>query len=112
MSKPLHKAQSKPDWPWRDVLLARIRIRNFNYLGIQDAVDCVPTGATVKARLPKTSRLKPSDLRAQAEKLIADGMMPDLDTLLDAVGQIRKEYQSKILEARRQAKIHVVRKTL
>jgi len=38
--------------------------------------------------------------------------MPDLKTLLDVVGQIRTEYQPKIVEARRQAKIHVVRKTL
>jgi hypothetical protein len=56
---------------------------------IQDAVDRVQTGATVKARLPTTTRIKPSDLRAQAEKLIADGMMPDLDSLLDAVAQVR-----------------------
>jgi hypothetical protein len=75
-------------------------------------VDRVQTGATVKARLPKTSRVKPSDLRAQAEKLIADGMMPDLDTVLDAVGQIRAKYQPKILEARRQARIHTVRKNV
>ena len=93
-------------------MLACIRIRNLDYVGIQDVVDRVQAGATVKARLPKTSRFKPSDLRAQAEKLIADGMMPDLDSVLNAVGQIRKEYQPKILEARRQAKIHVVRKTL
>jgi CheY-like chemotaxis protein len=75
-------------------------------------VDRVQTGATVKARLPKTSRIKPSDLRAQAEKLIADGMMPDLDKLLDVVAQIRTKYQPKILEARRQARIQVVRRTL
>jgi hypothetical protein len=67
----------------------------------------------VKARLPKTSRhIKPSDLRAQAEKLIADGMMPDINSFLDAVGQTRTKYQPKILEARRQAAIHVVRKTV
>lgn len=59
-------------------------------------------------RLPKTSTLTASDLRAQAEKLIADGMMPDLNTVLDVVGQIRKEYQPKILEARRQARIDTV----
>jgi hypothetical protein len=93
-------------------MLACIRIRNFNYVGFQNVVDRVQTGATVKARLPKTSKIKPSDLRAKAEKLIADGMMPDLNSLLDAVDQIRKEYQPKILEARRQARIHVVRKTL
>ncbi len=92
-------------------MLASIRIRNFDYVGIQDVVDRVQTGATMKARLPTTNRIKPSDLRAQAEKLIADGMMPDLDSVLDAVGQIRTKYQPKIFEARRQAKIHTVRKT-
>jgi hypothetical protein len=93
-------------------VLARIRTRNFDYVGIQNVVDRVQTGATVKARLPTTSRIKPSDLRAQAEKLIADGMMPDLDSLLNAVRTIRAEYQPKILEARRRARIHVVRKTV
>ena len=99
------------DWRWRDVVLACIRIRNFDNVGVQDVVDRLQTGATVK-RLPKTTSLTPSDLRAQAEKLIADGMMPDLNTVLDVVGQIRREFQPTILEARRQAKIHVVRKTL
>jgi hypothetical protein len=93
-------------------VLARIRIRSFDYVGIQDVVDRVQTGATVRSRPPKTSvHIKPSDLRAQAEKMIADGKMPDLETLLDAVGQIRAEYQPKIVEARRQARIHTVRKT-
>jgi hypothetical protein len=87
-------------------MLACLCVRNFDYVGIQDVVDRVQTGATVKARLPNTSRVKPSDLRAQAEKLIADGIMPDLDTVLDVVGEIRKEYQPKILEVRRQARIH------
>ena len=93
-------------------MLASICIRNVDYIGIQNALASVQTGATVKAPPPKTSTLTASDLRAQAEKLIADGMMPDLDSVLNAVGQIRKEYQPKILEARRQAKIHTVRKTL
>ena len=99
------------DWRSCDVVLVCIRIRNFGHVGIQDALASVETGAIVK-RLPKTSTLTASDLRAQAEKLIADGTMPDLDTLLDAIGQVRKEYQPKILEARRQAKIHVVRKSV
>ena len=92
------------DWRWCDVMLACIRIRNVDYVGIQDALASAQTGAAVKARLQKTSRIKASDLRAQAEKLIADGMMPDLNTVLDVVGQIRKEYQPKILGARRQAR--------
>ena len=94
-------------------MLASICIRNFNYVGIQNVVDRVQTGATVKARLPNTrKRIKPSDLRAQAEKLIADGMMPDLNTVLDVVGQIRKEYQPKILEAHRQARIRGPKQTI
>ncbi len=99
------------DWRWCDVVLACFRIWNVDYVGIQDALASVQTGAIVK-RLPKTSTLTASDLRAKAEKLIADGMMPDLDSVLEAVEQIRKEYQPKILEARRQARIHVVRKAL
>ena len=96
-----------------DRVLARIRIRSFDYVGIPDVVDRVQTGATVRSRPQKTSvHINQSDLRAQAEKLIADGMMPDLHSVLDVIGQIRKEYQPKILEARRQAKIHVVRKPL
>ena len=100
------------DWRWRDVMLACFRIWNVDYVGIQDALASVQTSAIVRARLPTASGVKPTDLRAQAEKLIADGMMPDLDSVLDVVGQIRREFQPKILEARRQAKIHVVRKTL
>jgi hypothetical protein len=98
------------DWRWCDVMLACFRIWNVDYARIQDALASVQTGAIVKR--PKPTSVTPSDLRAQAEKLIADGMMPDLNTVLDVVEQIRREFQPKILEARRQAKIHVVRKTL
>jgi len=92
------------------VALACIRIWNFDYVGIQDVVDSVQTDATMKSRRPK-AKITPSDLQAQAEKLIADGMMPDLDSLLDAVGQIRTKYQPKILEARRQARIRGSKQT-
>ena len=96
-----------------DRVLVRLCARNFDYIGIQDVVGRVQAGAIVKGRLPTTNRhIKPSDLRAQAEKLIAEGMMPELDSVLDVVGQIRTRYQPKILEARRQAGIHVVRKTV
>ena len=91
-------------------MLACIRIRNFDYVRIQDALASVQTGAIVK-RLPKTSTLTASDLRAQAEKLIADGMMPDLNSLLDAVEQVRNKYRPKILEARRQARIRGPKQT-
>jgi hypothetical protein len=91
-------------------LLACIRIRNFDYVGIQDVVGRVQTGATMKVQLPKMSRIKPSDLQTQAEKLVADGMMPDLNTVLDVIGQIQTKYLPKILEARQQTSIHTVRK--
>jgi hypothetical protein len=82
-------------------MVACLCVRSFDYVGIQDVVDRVQAGATVKARPATTSkRIKTTDLRAQAEKLITDGMMPDLDSVLDAVGQIRREFQPKILEDR------------
>jgi hypothetical protein len=94
-------------------MLACIRIRSFDYVGIQDVVDRVQTDATVKTRLPKTSaHIKPSDLRAQAEKLIREGRMPGLNQLLATIDETRRKYSLKILESRRQARIHVVRKTL
>ena len=36
------------DWRWLDVMLACIRVRNFDYVGIQDVVVRVQTGAIVK----------------------------------------------------------------
>jgi hypothetical protein len=99
-------------WFADDRVLARIRIRNFGHVGIQDALAGVQTGATVKARPPKTSRIKPSDLQEQAEKLIREGRMPGLNQLLAAIDETRRKYGPKILEARRQARIHTMRKAL
>jgi hypothetical protein len=55
------------------------------------------------------TKITPSDLRAEAARLIAVGQMPDLSTLLDVGSQVRGKYCPKILEARRQATIHVVK---
>jgi hypothetical protein len=44
--------------------------------------------------------MKPSDLKKMADEMIANGMMPSLDKVLDAVHDIRKEYVPKIREAR------------
>lgn len=41
-----------------------------------------------------------SDLRQEAQKLLADGKMPDLTTLLSAVGQARQKYGPSLKAAR------------
>jgi formate hydrogenlyase subunit 4 len=42
----------------------------------------------------------PSDLRRQAEQMIEDGTMPELEGLLRAVAKARERYQQRILGAR------------
>jgi hypothetical protein len=48
--------------------------------------------------------MKPSDLRKTVDHMIAEGTMPSLDKVLDAVHDIRKEYAPKILAARHESK--------
>lgn len=57
-------------------------------------------------------KITPSDLRRQAEAMVANETMPSLETVLAAVASTREEYCPKIREAQRQAKIHVVKPTL
>jgi hypothetical protein len=38
-------------------------------------------------------KLKPSDLEVEAQRLIDDGKMPSLETLLAAIADTRKEYR-------------------
>lgn len=45
-------------------------------------------------------KIKPSDLQAEAQRLLAAGKMPKLDDLLSAVGETRKKYADKIAAAR------------
>ena len=45
--------------------------------------------------------LTPSQLKAKAAELIANGEMPSLDQFLDAVLKVRRKYAPKIKEARR-----------
>jgi len=45
--------------------------------------------------------IKPSDLEAEAERLIAEGKMPSLEEVLAALEEARNIYRDKILEARR-----------
>ena len=46
------------------------------------------------------NKISPSDLRRQAEAMIAAGTMPSLETVLKAVAESRAEYQDAILQAR------------
>jgi hypothetical protein len=48
-----------------------------------------------------TKKITPSDLRAQAEQLIASGRMPSLDEILKAVAETRSKYRPMILAARK-----------
>ena len=50
-------------------------------------------------------KLTPSDLRRQAEALIADGRMPSLDELLTAVAEARTNYSTAILASRNEVVI-------
>lgn len=45
--------------------------------------------------------LTPSQLRAKAAELLANGEMPSIDQFLDAVMKSRKKYAHKIKEARK-----------
>ena len=47
--------------------------------------------------------IKPSDLRAEAQRLIAEGQMPDLGKLLGVVSSVRAKYVPRIMEARENA---------
>lgn len=47
-------------------------------------------------------KVGPSDFKAEAERLHAAGKLPKLEELLVAVGEARKEYAPKILDARKQ----------
>jgi len=45
-------------------------------------------------------KIKPSDLRRQAEELHQSGKLPKLEEVLAAVAEARKKYSDKILAAR------------
>ncbi len=53
-------------------------------------------------------KIMPSNLRAEADRLIATGQMPDLATLLGVVATVREERRPEILEVQRRSRIHVV----
>ena len=45
-------------------------------------------------------KIKPSDLRAEAQRLIDSGQMPSLDRLLATIAETREQYKDRILAAR------------
>jgi hypothetical protein len=45
-------------------------------------------------------KIKPSDLDLEAQRLIDDGKMPTLETLLAVIADVRQNYREKILLAR------------
>ncbi len=46
-------------------------------------------------------KLTESDLRRQAEAMVAAGTMPSFETVLQIVSEVRVKYKPLILEARR-----------
>jgi hypothetical protein len=56
----------------------------------------------------KEDKITPSDLEAHAQVLIEMGLMPSLETVLDAVADTRKKYVPKI-EAARQGQMEAPR---
>jgi len=56
-------------------------------------------------RLPDQQLIiTPTDLRVEAQRLIAAGRMPSLDQLLEAVADTRVEYRDQIIAARKRGK--------
>lgn len=49
-----------------------------------------------------SKKIGPTEFQAEVERLHAAGKLPKLEDLLGAVGETRKEYTPKILEARKQ----------
>lgn len=48
--------------------------------------------------------IKPSDLKRQAQELVASGQMPAIEDVLKAIADSRKRYQKPILDARKEGK--------
>jgi hypothetical protein len=51
--------------------------------------------------LKKEPKLSPSDFQEEVERLKTEQKMPTLEELLEAIGEVRKEYRPKILAARK-----------
>jgi hypothetical protein len=46
-------------------------------------------------------KVKPTELEAEAQRLIREGKMPSLERLLTVVAQVREEYRPLIIAARK-----------
>jgi cytochrome c-type biogenesis protein CcmE len=55
---------------------------------------------TGRSRGVKKKLIVPSDLRAEAQRLIRTGQMPTLDQFLEAVAKAREKYRPQIIAAR------------
>jgi len=49
-----------------------------------------------------TRKIKPSELEAEAHRLIREGQMPTLDELLTAIAELREKYAPLIVAARKE----------
>ena len=47
-------------------------------------------------------KMGPTEFQAEIERLKAAGLLPSLEDVLTAVGDVRKEYSPQILKAREQ----------
>jgi hypothetical protein len=45
-------------------------------------------------------KIKASELEAEAQRLISDGKMPSLETLLTVIAGMREKYRDQVLSAR------------
>jgi hypothetical protein len=52
--------------------------------------------------MEKKKKIKPSDLEVEAQRLIDEGKMPPLETLLAVIADVREEYRDQIFLAREQ----------
>jgi len=49
-----------------------------------------------------TKKIKPSELEAEAQRLIREGKMPSLEELLHAIAETRAKYAPLMLAARKE----------
>jgi hypothetical protein len=56
--------------------------------------------------MDQEKKVGPSDFQAEVARLQAEGKMPELEDILDAVADARKKFSSKILKARAQGSDH------
>jgi len=65
--------------------------------------DIRPVGESIKEALGEMSEPKfgPAEFKAEVERLKAEGRMPSLEDVLEAVADARMKYRDRILAARK-----------